>query len=86
MPLKRFYKLFQEKGLSARVVFIGAGKLGLPAHVVKAMAMGVDVVYIAREAMMAIGCIQAQVCHKIYLSYWCGYTKQMVDQRIGCST
>jgi glutamate synthase domain-containing protein 2 len=61
---KAVYKLFQEKGLSARVVFIGAGKLGLPAHVVKAMAMGVDVVYIAREAMMAIGCIQAQVCHK----------------------
>lgn len=61
---KAIYKLFQDKGLCDRVVFMGAGKLGLPAHVIKAMAMGVDAVYISREAMMSIGCIQAQVCHK----------------------
>jgi len=61
---KAIYKLFQQKGLTERVVFIGGGKLGLPAQVIKAMAMGVDIVYVAREAMMAIGCIQAQVCHQ----------------------
>ena len=27
------------------------------------MAMGCDMINIAREAMMAIGCIQAQICH-----------------------
>ena len=27
------------------------------------MALGVDMIYVAREAMMSIGCIQAQVCH-----------------------
>jgi glutamate synthase domain-containing protein 2 len=28
-----------------------------------ALAMGVDLVDVAREAMLAIGCIQAQKCH-----------------------
>ena len=28
-----------------------------------AFAMGADVVNVAREAMMSIGCIQAQLCH-----------------------
>lgn len=60
---RELYKLFQAKGLSSRIVFIGAGRLGLPAQVIKAFAMGADLVYIAREAMISIGCIQAQVCH-----------------------
>ncbi len=60
---KTIYHLFQQKGLCERVVFIGSGKLGMPAQVIKAMAMGADLIYVAREAMMSIGCIQAQVCH-----------------------
>ena len=28
-----------------------------------AFAMGADLIHVAREAMMSIGCIQAQVCH-----------------------
>ncbi len=57
------YKLFQSKGIENRLVWIGAGKLGLPANGIKAMALGVDMINVAREAMMSIGCIQAQVCH-----------------------
>jgi glutamate synthase domain-containing protein 2 len=57
------YKLFREKGIADRVVWIAAGKLGLPAQGAKAFAMGADLIYVAREAMMSIGCIQAQVCH-----------------------
>ena len=57
------YKLFQERGLTERVVFIGSGKLGFPAKAAMAFAMGVDCINVAREAMMSIGCIQAQVCH-----------------------
>lgn len=57
------YKLFQKKGIEDRIVWIGAGKLGLPAKGIKAMSLGVDMIYVAREAMMSIGCIQAQVCH-----------------------
>ena len=57
------YKLFQRKGLTERIVFIGSGKLGFPAKAAMAFAMGVDCINVAREAMMSIGCIQAQICH-----------------------
>lgn len=57
------YKLFQQKGLSERIVFIGSTKLGFPAKAAMAFAMGADCINVAREAMMSIGCIQAQVCH-----------------------
>lgn len=57
------YKLFKSKGLTERIVFIGSGKLGFPAKAAMAFAMGVDVINVAREAMMSIGCIQAQICH-----------------------
>jgi len=57
------YKLFQKRNLTDRVVFIGSGKLGFPAKAAMAFAMGVDCINVAREAMMSIGCIQAQICH-----------------------
>ena len=57
------YRLFKNKGLSERIVFIGSGKLGFPAKAAMAFAMGADCINVAREAMMSIGCIQAKVCH-----------------------
>ncbi|WP_299223488.1 FMN-binding glutamate synthase family protein [uncultured Aquimarina sp.] len=57
------YKIFQKHNLTDKVVFIGSGKLGFPAKAAMAFAMGVDCINVAREAMMSIGCIQAQVCH-----------------------
>lgn len=57
------YKLFKERKLTDRVVFIGSGKLGFPAKAAMAFAMGVDCINVAREAMLAVGCIQAKVCH-----------------------
>ncbi|MCO4821886.1 MAG: FMN-binding glutamate synthase family protein [Flavobacteriaceae bacterium] len=57
------YKLFQNKGLSERIVFIGSGRLGFPAKAAMAFAMGADCINVAREAMLSIGCIQAQICH-----------------------
>jgi glutamate synthase domain-containing protein 2 len=57
------YKVFLKHKLTERIVFIGSGKLGFPAKAAMAFAMGVDCINVAREAMMSIGCIQAQVCH-----------------------
>jgi glutamate synthase domain-containing protein 2 len=57
------YRMFQDKGLSERIVFIGSGKLGFPAKAAMAFSMGADCINVAREAMMSIGCIQAQICH-----------------------
>jgi glutamate synthase domain-containing protein 2 len=57
------YKAFAERGVHERVVFIGSGKLGFPEQSMLALALGCDMINVAREAMLAIGCIQAQQCH-----------------------
>lgn len=57
------YKLFKKYEIEDCVVWIGSGKLVFPAKAAMAFAMGVDVINVAREAMMSIGCIQAQICH-----------------------
>ncbi len=59
----RVYRAFAEAGLAEHVVFAGAGKLGLPESGLLGMALGLDLVNVGREAMLAIGCIQAQRCH-----------------------
>jgi hypothetical protein len=57
------YAEFARRGLHDDITFIGAGKLGLPDNAVVAFALGADMVNVAREAMLAVGCIQAQKCH-----------------------
>ncbi|MFI2742277.1 FMN-binding glutamate synthase family protein [Zhouia sp. PK063] len=57
------YQVFKNENITDRIVFIASGKLGLPARAAMAFAMGADCINVAREAMMSIGCIQAQVCH-----------------------
>ncbi|MGN5240022.1 MULTISPECIES: glutamate synthase-related protein [unclassified Rhodococcus (in: high G+C Gram-positive bacteria)] len=59
----RVYRQFADAGLAERVTFIGSGKLGLPDNAVAAMALGCDMLNVAREPMFAVGCIQAQKCH-----------------------
>jgi glutamate synthase (ferredoxin) len=59
----RVYGQFVEHGIEDRVVFNGSGKLGFPEAAVFAFALGCDLISIGREALLAIGCIQAQRCH-----------------------
>jgi glutamate synthase domain-containing protein 2 len=59
----RVYRIFTEAEIQEQVVFIGSGKLGFPESALWAFSMGCDLVNVAREAMLAIGCIQAQRCH-----------------------
>jgi glutamate synthase (ferredoxin) len=63
LGFSRVYAIFAERGLHEDVVFIGAGKLGLPDNALVAFALGADMVNVGREAMLSIGCIQAQRCH-----------------------
>ena len=63
LGFSRVYRTFAERGLHEQVVFIGAGKLGLPDNAIVAFALGCDMVNVGREAMLSIGCIQAQKCH-----------------------
>jgi glutamate synthase domain-containing protein 2 len=62
IAFSRVYRTFAEAGLAGRVVFVASGKCGLPDTALLAMVLGADLVHVAREAMMAIGCIQAQRC------------------------
>lgn len=59
----RIYRIFAERNLHEQITFIGSGKLGLPDNAVLAFALGCDMVSVAREAMLSVGCIQAQKCH-----------------------
>ena len=59
----RVYRILAEAGIHENVVLMGSGKLGLPANAMVAFALGCDTINVAREAMMAVGCIQAQRCH-----------------------
>ncbi len=59
----RVYREFAEAGIQNQVVFNGSGRLGFPESSILAFSLGCDMVAVGREAMMAIGCIQAQRCH-----------------------
>jgi len=59
----RVYRVFQDLNMSEKLLWIGSGKLGFPDRAIIGFAMGCDLIHIAREPMMAIGCIQAQRCH-----------------------
>jgi glutamate synthase (ferredoxin) len=59
----RVYKTFHDEKMDDKVVWIGSGKLGFPDRAIVAFSLGADLINIAREAMLSIGCIQAQKCH-----------------------
>jgi glutamate synthase (ferredoxin) len=59
----RVQHAFAEYGLHDKVVWIGSGKLGFPDAALLAFALGCDLVNVAREALLSIGCIQALKCH-----------------------
>jgi glutamate synthase domain-containing protein 2 len=63
IAFSRVHRLFAERGLDDRIVFIGAGKLGLPDTALVGFALGCDMINVGREALLAMGCIQALKCH-----------------------
>ena len=42
---------------------MGSGRLGLPEAAFFGFGLGCDLINVGREALLAIGCIQAQRCH-----------------------
>lgn len=64
MGFSRVYGTFAELGLTDQLTFIGSAKLGLPENAAVAFALGADMLNVAREAMLSIGCIQSQKCHE----------------------
>ncbi len=61
--MSEVYRVFREEDLHEQLVFIGSGRLGFPEKSLFAFALGCDMVNVAREAMLSVGCIQAMRCH-----------------------
>ena len=59
----RVHRIFVDAGVADQVVFVGSGKLGFPEPALLAFSLGCDLVNVGREALLALGCIQAQRCH-----------------------
>ncbi|KSU80945.1 Glutamate synthase domain-containing protein 2 [Fictibacillus enclensis] len=56
-------EMLKEYGIRDRVKLIASGRLITPDKIAIALAMGADLVNIARGFMISVGCIMAQVCH-----------------------
>ncbi|MBT8496517.1 MAG: FMN-binding glutamate synthase family protein [Deltaproteobacteria bacterium] len=63
LAMSRVYRIFAERGVAEKVLWVGSGRLGFPDSALWAMGLGCDLIAVAREPMLAIGCIQAQRCH-----------------------
>lgn len=63
LAITRILPIFRQQGLADDIVFCGSGRLGFPDQALLAFALGCDMIGVAREAMLSIGCIQAQRCH-----------------------
>jgi glutamate synthase domain-containing protein 2 len=63
LALSTVVRIFGEYGITDDVTIIASGRLGLPERGLQAFAIGADMVNVGREAMLAVGCIQAQRCH-----------------------
>jgi len=59
----RVQRVFADRRLHDHLVFIGSGKVGFPDTALVAFALGCDMVNVAREGLLSIGCIQALKCH-----------------------
>ena len=59
----RVYRAFLQEHMADQVVWIASAKLGFPNRAVTAICLGADLINIGREAMLSVGCIQAQQCH-----------------------
>ena len=59
LAFTRVYKIFAERGLQEKIVFIGSGKLGFPEEALFALGLGCDMV----------GCgKRGDACHRLYTS------------------
>jgi glutamate synthase (ferredoxin) len=63
LAVSSVYRTFVDADLDKNIVFIGSGKLGFPDSALFAFGLGCDMINVGREAMLALGCIQAQRCH-----------------------
>ncbi len=54
----------RDEGIRHRASVVAAGGIRCAADIVKAIALGADIVYIGTAAMLAVGCTACQQCHR----------------------
>ncbi len=64
LALPRAYASFARRGIAERLTWIASGKTGVPENALVAFAVGADMVNLARETMLAVGCLQTMKCHE----------------------
>src|SRR5699024_12572131 len=55
--------LLKKYGIRDQTYIIASGQLVTPDKIAMALALGADLINIARGFMLSVGCIMAQVCH-----------------------
>ncbi|RPF54038.1 FMN-binding glutamate synthase family protein [Aquisalibacillus elongatus] len=67
LPIKSaipiLHNTLTDYGVRDQVKIIASGKLFTPDRIAVALALGADLVQVARAFMVTVGCIMAQVCH-----------------------
>ncbi|HRP07031.1 MAG TPA: FMN-binding glutamate synthase family protein, partial [Gemmatimonadales bacterium] len=63
IAMSTVHRIFAGAGIADQVLWVGSGRLGIPARAALAMGLGCDMINLGRESMLSIGCIQAQLCH-----------------------
>lgn len=63
LGLMMMHNALVGSGLRADIKIGAAGKVASGTDIVKVLALGADFTNAARAMMMAVGCIQAQICH-----------------------
>lgn len=56
-------RVLKKYGMRDKITIIASGKLFSPDKIATALALGADVIQIARGLMISVGCIGAQKCH-----------------------
>src|SRR5699024_3027981 len=57
------YSALRQYGVSDKMKLFSSGKLIMPDKIAIALAMGADMVNVARGFMISVGCIQTLKCH-----------------------
>ena len=63
LGFSRVHQIFADAGVADPVAFIGSGRLAFPDAALLGFSLGCDMINVGREALLAVGCIQAQRCH-----------------------
>lgn len=86
LPIKSaipiLHQALVDQDVRDRVKIIASGKLFTPDRIAIALALGADLVQVARAFMVTVGCIMAQVCHTNHCPVGVATTDKKLQQAL----